>query len=363
MSRKRVVAIVGLAAVAVSLALAVPPARRLWRAGTMLSELARPSLAVENISLATRAGPVRARIYHRPDQAHGPGVVVVHGVHREGIDEHRMVPFARELAQAGLVVLTPEIADLADYRITAAGVSIIEDAALYLGGRQDLVDSARVGLLGFSFAGGLALVAAEDPRLGGRLAFVTSVGGHHDLARVLHFLVRNQIETPGGVVHKQAHDYGLIVLLYGSIDRFAPEADRPALREALRAWLREDRDGARAAAGRLSTEEGQALWARVENGRLQELAGAFESALDARRAELAQLSPRGRLRAIGAPVYLLAGSGDTVIPPSEAEWAAAELGPADHALLVSPLLEHVEVNHAAGLTDELAMVRFIARML
>jgi dienelactone hydrolase len=363
MSRKRVVAMVGLTAVAGSLALAVPPARRMWRAGVMLSELARPSLAVENISLATRVGPVRARIYRRSGQSRGPGVVVLHGVHHEGIDEHRMVPFARELAQAGLVVLTPEVGDLADYRITPAGVSIIEDAALYLGDRSDLVSGPRVGLLGFSFAGGLALVAAEDPRLAGRLAFVTSVGGHHDLARVLRFLVRNQIETPGGLVHRQAHDYGLIVLLYGSLDRFAPEADRAPLREALRAWLREDRDGARAAAARLTTGEGRALWARVESGRLQELAGAFESALDDRRAELAELSPRGRLRAIGAPVYLLAGSGDTVIPPSEAEWAAAELGGADHALLVSPLLEHVEVSHAAGFGDELAMVRFIARML
>ena len=88
-----------------------------------------------------------------------------------------MVPFARELARAGRVVLTPELADLADYRITRQGVAVIRDAALYLGARQDIVSEPRVGLLGFSFAGGLALVAAAEPELAGRVELVTSVAG------------------------------------------------------------------------------------------------------------------------------------------------------------------------------------------
>jgi hypothetical protein len=39
------------------------------------------------------------------------------------MNERRMVPFARELARAGLVVMTPEMTDLADYRITRQGVT------------------------------------------------------------------------------------------------------------------------------------------------------------------------------------------------------------------------------------------------
>jgi len=38
-------------------------------------------------------------------------------------------------------------------------------------------------------------------------------------------------------------------------------------------------------------------------------------------------------------------------------------GDADHIALISPLIEHVEVNRTAGLVDKLALVRFIARML
>jgi dienelactone hydrolase len=274
-----------------------------------------------------------------------------------------MVPFARELARAGLVVMTPEMTDLADYRITRQGVSVLRDAAVYLRGRHDIVDDAPVGLLGFSFAGGLSLVAASEPELAGRVAYVVSVGGHHDLERVLRFLIRNKVETPTGARPMQAHDYGLVVLLYGSVDRFAPEADRGALRDALRASLNQDQPAEMAAAARLTTDRGRELWRLAKAKKLQTLAPELEALVDEQRAELAALSPRGRLAAIGAPVYLVHGTGDSVIPASEAEWASAELGKAEHITLVTPLMEHVEVNKPAGVGDKLALLRFIAQML
>ena len=81
------------------------------------------------------------------------------------------------------------------------------------------------------------------------------------------------------------------------------------------------------------------------------------------KAELAALSPRGHLQQIAAPVYLLHGAGDTVIPPSESEWAAQELGAREHAALVTPLLSHVSVTDKPGLGDQLALLRFMSRML
>jgi dienelactone hydrolase len=350
------------------------PARRYWRAGKMLTalstahggkaaEAAQDPLVEEALTVDGAGGPFRARIYRLRGQAQGQGLIVVHGIHHEGMNEHRMVPFARELARAGLVVLTPEITDLADYRITHQGVSVIRDATVYLGGRHDLVGNAPVGILGFSFAGGLALVAAEQPPLAGHVAYVVSVGGHHDLARVLRFLIRNEVETPAGLVRKPAHDYGLVVLLYGSVDRFAPEPDRAALRDALRASLHQDRPAALAAAARLTTDRGKELWQLADAKKLQTLAPQLEAIVTEQRAELAALSPRGHLAAIGAPVYLVHGTDDSVIPASETEWAGLELGKADHIALVSPLIEHVEVSRAAGIGDKLALLRFIAQML
>ena len=360
-------------AVALAVALGWSPGRRYWRAGKMLTALSQAkatataeaagALVEEELVVDGAGGRFRARIFRLRDQVGGRGLIVGHGIHHEGMNERRMVPFARELARTGLVVMTPEMTDLADYRITHQGVSVIRDAAVYLRGRRDIVEDAPVGILGFSFAGGLSLVAAADPALAGRVAYVVSVGGHHDLERVLRFLIRNEVETPAGLQKKPAHDYGLVVLLYGAVDRFAPEPDRGALRDALRASLHQDRPAALAAAARLTTDRGKQLWQLADTKKLQTLAPELEAIVGEQRAELASLSPRGRLAAIHAPVYLVHGSGDSVIPPSETEWAGAELGAADHIALVTPLMEHVEVNKPAGVGDKLALLRFIAQLL
>jgi pimeloyl-ACP methyl ester carboxylesterase len=210
------------------------------------------------------------------------------------------------------------------------------------------VASERVGLIGFSFAGGLALVAASDPNVGQKLAFVTSVGGHHDLARVLRFLVRNRIETPEGARVEKAHEYGLVVLLYGNLERFVPASDLPAMRAAVKAWLEEDRPRARRLAAARAAPESERLWKLLEAGKTQELAPEIEAVLAGKEQELEALSPHGRLAQIGVPVYLLHGSHDSVIPPSETDWAARELGSRPHDALVSPLLEHVSVAGQAG---------------
>ena len=305
-------------------AIAEPTAARMWRAATLLVALsaahthqtanAAPTLIEEVLFVPGRHGPIRARLYRRADVPRGPGLVVAHGVHYRGIDEARLVPFARELARAGLTVLTPELRDLADYRITTRGVDTISDAALYLSERRDAVNGPKVGLLGFSFAGGLSLVAQERPELSGRLSFVASVGGHHDLSRVLGFLLENRIETPKGTLSKRAHEYGLVVLVYGQIDTLVPAADQQTLKQAFREWLHGNRERARAIASRRTTQEGERLFSLLENGRLAELGPRLKRYLNEHQAELATLSPRGRLVRATIPVYLLHGSGDDVIP-------------------------------------------------
>lgn len=290
-------------------------------------------------------------------------MVVAHGIHYRGIDERRLVAFARGLADAGFVVLTPELEELADYRFSRRTEEELAESVRYLSSRSDRVIGPRVGLLGFSFAGGLSLVAAQEADIGARLAWVASVGGYHDLGRVLRFFLENQVETPHGLIPRSAHEYGLAVWLYQSIDRFVPEPDRALMRDAVRAWLHEDRDVARALAARRSTLEAENLFALLESHQLEALRPSLEEALRARAPELEALSPRGKLALIRCPVYLLHGQSDSVIPSSETEWAHLELGRRGHVALVSPLLEHVEVDRPAKLLDRLMLLDFVATLL
>jgi len=63
-------------------------------------------------------------------------------------------------------------------------IATLGAAAHELRGRSQ---GRRVGMMGMSFAGGLALVAAADPTYAEDIGFVVSVGGHDDLGRVLRF--------------------------------------------------------------------------------------------------------------------------------------------------------------------------------
>jgi dienelactone hydrolase len=349
------------------------PAARYVRAAQFLQRMAHqpavgaapaaPVVATREVTISGEHGPIRARLYFRADQPRGEGIVVAHGVHYKGIDEGRLVPFARGLAESGLTVLTPELSDLADYRITDSGVGVIRDAVRYLAADRQHVRGDRVGLLGFSFAGGLSLVAAEDPETSERLSFVTSVGGHHDLRRVMRFLIHNEIEGPSGIVHLQAHEYGLVVLVYGNLEQFVPASDLEAMRAGFKAWLHEDRKAARESAKARTTPEANALWDLLEAGKLQSLASRLDALLEAQQTKLAALSAARHLAELNVPVYLLHGARDNVIPPSETDAAGLELGAARHVALVSPLIEHVEVSKSAGLSDEFALVSFMAQLL
>src|SRR5690606_21110023 len=104
-----------------------------------------------------RLGPLRAHRYAGSEE--GALVVLVHGVHPDGIDEPRLVRFARSLAAAGLLVYTPELPALARARLDPGTASVLADACSAIARREH---RRSLGVVGISFGGGLALRAASQ---------------------------------------------------------------------------------------------------------------------------------------------------------------------------------------------------------
>src|SRR6185312_15517864 len=132
---------------------------------------ARKAAAVETgefderpLTIPWRGGELRARLYV-PHGASDRAMLLVPGVHAAGVDEPRLVQFARDLASVRHTVLTAELIDLTQYRITQRSTDMIEDAALWLSNQPALAKDGRVGMMGISFAGGLSIVAASRPSL------------------------------------------------------------------------------------------------------------------------------------------------------------------------------------------------------
>jgi pimeloyl-ACP methyl ester carboxylesterase len=317
------------------------------------------------VVVTTPRGPARARVY-QPVVSCGAcrrnGLVMVHGVHRLGMDEPRLVRFARSIASTGLIVLTPEVRELADYTVDAASVDTIGAAALAL--RDQLPDHPRVGVMGLSFAGGLGLLAAGDPRYASSIGYVVSVGAHDDLARVSRFFATGRIEeADGGVLTMKPHDYGPLVVVYAHARDFFPEPDVPIARDALRLWLWEDREKARAKESELSGPAKEKLDLLL-SGKLDALANAFLADVDEHRFEMSAVSPHERLGSVHVPVFVVHGAVDNVIPASEALWIAKDL-PEDteKTVLVSKLIGHVEVEGSPPLGERWAAVHFFAKVL
>jgi dienelactone hydrolase len=313
------------------------------------------------LTLDTPTGTARARLYE-PAGERARGLVIVHGVHHLGMDEPRLVRFARSIASTGIVVMTPDVRELADYTVDGESIGTIGASTVAL--RNRLVGHPAVGLMGLSFAGGLGLLAAADPRFASDIAYVVSVGGHDDLARVSRFFATGRIEEAnGGVLELKPHDYGPLVLVYARAGDFFPPEDAAIARQALRLWLWESRDAARRG------EEGLTAASKTKldllfDGKIETIAPELLRDIDARGPGMRAVSPHDRLGGVHVPVFLLHGASDNVIPSTEALWLARDL-PTDtpRTLLVSHLIGHVEVEGKPPLRERWAAVHFMASVL
>jgi pimeloyl-ACP methyl ester carboxylesterase len=355
----------------VILALAGPGWTHLRAAGILLRvQSPQHPGAVANLSahpieevlteVPTPSGPIRARLYIPKDRRDAPGIVLVHGVHHLGIEEPRMVAFARALSSTGLRVLTPELLSLADYTVDRSSVDLIGYSARALSSQV----GQKVGVLGLSFSGGLSLLAASDARFAPYIRFVVSVGAHDDLERVSQFLITNTIERPDGTtVHMTAHEYGALILIYSHVGDFFPPADVPTAHEALRLLLWEKVDESRKCAEMLSPGSRQKM-ELLYSHQVETLAGEIRESLARHRAEMAPVSPHGNLGALQVPVLLLHGEGDNVIPSSELLWLQRDVPPAAlKSALISPAISHVELGGKPTVADQWRLVHFMARIL
>lgn len=337
------------------------------------------------LDIATRHGAVPARLY-RPEGTVRRAVTLVPGVHMDGIDEARLVGMAGDLAAAGVAVLTVATPDLQRFRVTPASTDIIEDAALWLAAQPELAPDGRIGMFGISFSGGLSIVAAGRPALRDKVAYVLSFGGHSDLPRVMRYLCSGDVpappapDGPGAAVPgadeiaiRPPHDYGLAVVLLGLADRGVVPADQVArLRSGIGIFLlasslavaqpeRAEEEFARARDYAGMQPEPARTWLGWVNDRaVHELGPRLLPVIDAIGGDPVDpaLSPE-RAPPPAAPVFLLHGTDDNVIPSTETLWLAGHLRPHTRVrALLSGLITHAEVDRAPTAREIWRLVSF-----
>jgi dienelactone hydrolase len=327
--------------------------------------------------VATREGDVPAQFYV-PNGDFSRSVLLIPGIHSMGIKEPRLTQLAKDLAGTGVMVMTLALPDLQQYRITPRSTGVIEDAIWWMARRGNLAPDGRVGIVGISFAGGLSIAAASRPDVRNKVAFVLSFGGHGDLPRVMHYLATGEAPQVAGLRTHPPHDYGVAVILYGLADRgVVPTEQVTPLREGVSTFLLAsqltlvDMNQANAMFAKAremakTLPEPSATYLRYVNDRaVKKLGPVLVPFLEQLGANDPALSPARVTEPPHAPIYLLHGDDDTVIPAAESSLLADSLRSkgADVHLLLSGLITHAEVDRTAAASETLKLVNFWASVL
>lgn len=345
-----------------------------------VADLDTVPVAERIVRVPTGGGSIRARVY-APVGTSRQTALLVSGLHPAGLDEPRLVALARTLAEANVTVVTPEIPELSRFEITPLLTDRIEEAAAWLATDSGLAPTGRIGLMGVSFSGGLAVVAAGRPALRHRLLYVFSFGGHDDLRRVLEYFCAGAEPVPSDGPASRltsdvgpAHDYGVAIVLLNVAEHVVPPDQVAPLRDAVRRFLwashldRVDKPQAerefvalRDLAATLP-EPSATLLGYVNHRdvvrlgpRLRPYIGLYVDA--------PALSP-ARSPQPFAPLFLLHGRDDNVIPSVESEYLANRLrGHVPVRLLLTDLISHAEADRPARVTDVLRLAHFWGDLL
>ena len=353
-----------------------PAAIAAWRANTFTRD--------PEFTVPTRGGAIPARFF-RPARQTRRTLVLIPGVHRDGINESRLVGLAEDLAETGYGVLTIAAPDLQRFKITPAVTDTIEDAVRWTSEQTQYRTDGKIGIVGISFSGGLSIVAAGRDSIRDRVAFVMSFGGHGDLARAMHYLTTGQVlgdlekakasSAVLGADHVSVHpphDYGLAVTLLNLADRVVPADQVGPLSKGIDDFLLASSlavtDPPKAVpvfeASKKYQEtlpEPSRTYMQYVNDRSVDKLGPILSPVAdalATHPAMPSLSPERSTPPI-APIFLLHGVDDNVIPSMETVLLAEHLkGKARVEGLLSGLITHAEVNRTATSTEVWRLAKF-----
>ena len=184
------------AVVAIGIALwSIPATRARLKALGLVAEIAglpipRPWAAPVDAEEKEIAPGVVGDLYGPPDAA---PILFVPGATKRGRGDERVVEAARALARAGRRVFVPEL-DLYEKVFRRSDVDRLVDAL-------DVLSETRpVGVVGFSYGGSFAIIAAANPTVSEDVAFVATFGSYYDLGNVVQGITTGSTTLDGETV-------------------------------------------------------------------------------------------------------------------------------------------------------------------
>lgn len=321
----------------------------------VLSGLVRRLTAEPRFEEAAVAG-ARATIARPAGEGPWPALVFLNGATVEGRRHPTVRRLAAGLARGGFLVVVPDVPGLATNALgeqTASGTIAVTRAV------ADDPDArrGRVGLVGVSTGAALALLAAREPRLTGRVSVVSGLAPYSDVREVVRIATTRSYRAAGRIEPVRVDPFLLEVVARSLALALPAGAERDRFTSAL-----EHADGSPAPATLGRRARGVAALLRNRDpGRFDALYEALDAGVRARLERLSPLDGTGRVE-ITAPVELVSGPQDKFFPIAESR-AVERIAPRLRVTVTSAL-DHADlVPTLADLPDLARLEGFVARSL
>jgi pimeloyl-ACP methyl ester carboxylesterase len=162
---------------------------------------------------------------------------------------------------------------------------------------------------------------------------------------------------PDGRPYRVVPDAGaLTAMAMQYIDELVPPADVQPMSAALNAIIHDKQPSV--------TAEQRVMLDDLLHVRTPEMRTRYHEVLDRHRAELAYLSPSGKIQQLHASLYVLHGAVDSIIPSTEAQWTAAEaLHKSNAKVVITSWMHHAVLAPYTPAWEKLRIVFFVSEML
>ncbi|MBN2566425.1 MAG: hypothetical protein JXB46_12020 [Candidatus Eisenbacteria bacterium] len=313
--------------------------------GPLADRLADPE--IEQVTFEAAGRRIVADVYKPARPGPHPGIVLNHGVAAGGRHDLRLVNFADALARCGYVALVPEFLNLKEFRVRPTDVDEVVASFEYLTALPD-VDAERCGLFGFSYAGGLALLAANDPAISDRVGFCFLLGSYYDLRNIVTYATTGYYQEEGRWVYLEPRHTGKWAFLKNMLELVNDIRDRALLARIADAKLEDEANDVAAVADSLG-REGATLYELMVNrdpasafgliGRLSpDILDYFDS-----------LSLPGNIDDVSATLIVAHGRDDNLMPYTESLLLAEHAPPeATVYLRILESFQHVDLEFTMG---------------
>jgi pimeloyl-ACP methyl ester carboxylesterase len=244
--------------------------------------------------------------------------------------------------------------------MSETAVAEVDDAIRW----SALASGERVSLFGVSYSGGMVISAAAVPEFADYVKMIFCVSGYNSIDRLGRYYLHDDVRDPASQPYGDTAYVGALAPMANQyLDELVPASDIKPLAAAMQMIPLGTPPDEAARAQHLTAPQREML-DDVLNVKTEEMRMRYHALLEHHRAELAEISPMGKINQVGGSLFVLHGYADPVIPRGEAEWTQHEIShKVNVEILITPWMHHALLDLHAPFREKIRVGYFMSQML